>query len=112
MEHDEQMVLVSSAGVEVNNVHYTVGFLQQIQSSFVLFPLDELIRRVIEFSHDDGYLVLADSELLVIVLIEGVIFIVEGGLGAQLVSLVLDGPFGRLLRSRGVAGPCWVFLSL
>jgi hypothetical protein len=94
MEHDEQMVLVSSAGVEVNNVHYTVSFLQQIQSSFVLFPLDELIGRVIEFGHNDWYLVLADSELLVIMLIEDVVFIVEGGLGAQLVSLVLNGPFG------------------
>lgn len=77
MEHYEKMVLITSAQVEVDYVRYSIRFLQKIQRPLVLFPFDKLVGRVIQFSHYDWNLVLADPQLLIIVLIESVGLIIE-----------------------------------
>lgn len=77
MEHYEEVVLIASAQVEVDNVHDSIRLLQKIQCPLVLFPFDELVGRVIQFSHNDWNLVLADPQLLIVVLIESVGLIVE-----------------------------------
>jgi hypothetical protein len=77
VEHYEEVVLIASAQVEVDYVHYSIRFLQKIQCPLVLFPFDELVGGVIQFSHDDWNLVLADPQLLIVVLIESVGLIVE-----------------------------------
>lgn len=48
MEQDENMVFVSSADIEVNDIHYAVSFLQQIQSLVILFSFDKLNGIVIQ----------------------------------------------------------------
>ena len=51
------MVLVSTTGLEVNDIHDPIGLLKQVQGTFKLLTLDEPIRTIVEFSHHDWDLV-------------------------------------------------------
>ena len=75
MEHDEEVILISSAIFEINHIHNAVRFLKEIQGSFELFSLDKSIRAVVQLSHDDRDLILGHSQLFVVMLVEGVIVI-------------------------------------
>ena len=50
VEHNEQMELIPAARFKIDHIHYTVGFLQQVERSFVLLSLDEPICTIIQFS--------------------------------------------------------------
>ena len=49
VKHDEQMVHVSAAALEIDSVHNTVRLLQKIQGSFILFLLDEGVSTFIDY---------------------------------------------------------------
>ena len=51
------MVLVSTTGLEINDIHDAIGLLKQVQGTFKLLSLDEPIRTIVEFSHHDWDLV-------------------------------------------------------
>ena len=51
MEHHEEMEFIPSASLEVDHVHDAIGFLKEIESSLILFSLDESVCAVIELSH-------------------------------------------------------------
>ena len=46
MEHDEKVVHVSSALVEVNSIHDAVSLLQEVESPLELFFLDVLGKEI------------------------------------------------------------------
>ena len=75
MEHDEEMEFVSATRFKINDIHDTISFLQKVQSTLILFSLDESISAVVQLSQDNRDLVFRDAKLLVIVLIESVVFI-------------------------------------
>ncbi len=75
MEKDKQIELVSAAQLEIDDVHDPVGLLQEVKGLFPLLSFDELDSGIVQFAEDNGYLVLGDPELLVVMLVEGVIFI-------------------------------------
>lgn len=74
MEHDEQVVKVAPTISEINSIHDTVSFLQQIQCLFILVLFDEGHCTLIEFSKHNGNLIFRNSKLFVIMFIEQVIF--------------------------------------
>ena len=85
------MVAVSSAHVEVDHVHDTVGLLEEVEGSLVLLSLDELVGAVIEFSQNDRDLVFTHAEFLVIMSIKRVVFAyIEASGGAATSSEVVS----------------------
>ena len=92
MKKYEQIEFVTTAHVEIHDVHNSVGLLKQVERLFPLLPLDKLNSRVVKLAQDDGYLVLGDPQLLVIMFVEGIILVECGPLR----------PAGLTLRS-GVA---------
>lgn len=70
------MVLITTTGSKVYDIHYTVSFLKQVKRSLVLLTLYELIGGVVKLCHYDGYLLLAHTELFVVMAVESIVFIV------------------------------------
>ena len=75
MEENEDVELISLANVEVHHIHNPICFLKQIKGFIVLFLFDEGNGVVVELCEDDGDLVLGHSQLLVVMLVEGVVLI-------------------------------------
>lgn len=53
MKKDEQIEFVTSAKIEIYNIHDPVCLLKQIQCLFPLLPFYELNRRVIKFTENN-----------------------------------------------------------
>jgi hypothetical protein len=75
VKHDIQVVPVSDAFGEINHVHNSICFLQQVEPLIVLFLFDESDGAVVQLLEHNWDLVLGDLELLVIVLVEGLVLI-------------------------------------
>ncbi len=75
MKKDKQIEFVTSAQIEINNIHYPVSFLEQVQCFFPLLSLDELDCRVVKLSKHNGNFILRYAQLFVIMFVERVIFI-------------------------------------
>jgi len=43
----------SSTDVKIDHIHYSICFLKQVQSSFILFSFNELVCGVIQLGHYD-----------------------------------------------------------
>ena len=69
------MKLVPAARFKIDHVHNTVRLLQQVERSFVLLPLDESISTVVQLSQNYRDLILRYSELFIVVLVKGIIFV-------------------------------------
>ena len=80
------MKLVAPASLEIYHVHDPVGLLKKVQGSLVLFTLDKAVCTVVQLGQHDRDLVLGDAKLLVVMLIEGVVFVHRGRLA--LISLM------------------------
>lgn len=113
MEHDEEMVLVTTASVKINYVHDSVRLLKKVERALVLLPLNELVGRVVQLRHDDGDLVFGHAQLFVVMSIEGVVIVIKRRLGGlRLLTLVPIGSHGAFTRlfTAGVAGTRWVLI--
>ena len=69
------MEFVSPARFKIDHVHNAISFLEQIERSFILLSFNKSIGAIVQLGEDDGDLILGHSELLVIMLIKGIIFI-------------------------------------
>ena len=70
VKHNEQMINVSPAGGEVNGVHDTICFLEQIQSLFVRFLFDEAVSTFIQLSKHNGNFIFGHPQFFVVMLVE------------------------------------------
>ena len=75
MEKDKQVEFVATAQIEIDDIHYPVSFLQEVEGLLPLLSLDELGSRVIKLPQDYRYFILGDPKLLVVVLVKGVILV-------------------------------------
>lgn len=78
MEHDKKVVEVSTALREINGVHYSISFLQQVQSSLVLVLLDESDGTLVQLGENNWDFILGNPEFLVVVLVKEVILLILG----------------------------------
>lgn len=61
MEHNEKMVLIAAACVEINYIHDSISLLKQIECTFILLSFDKLICGVVELRHHNRDLVFTHS---------------------------------------------------
>lgn len=80
MKKDKQIEFVTSAQIEIDNIHYPVSLLKQVQCLLPLLSFDELYSGVVKFSKNDRNFILGDAKLFVIMFVEGVIFIESASL--------------------------------
>ena len=88
------MELISSTRFEINDIHDTVGLLEQVECPLILFSLDKTVSAVVQLSQHDWDLVLADTQLFIVVLIEGIV-LVERGRGVSPGGCCLGSTDGR-----------------
>ena len=75
VEKDKQVEFVATAQIEIDDIHYPVGFLQEVEGLLPLLSLDELGGRVIKLPQDYWNFILGDAKLLVVMLVKGVILV-------------------------------------
>jgi hypothetical protein len=75
MKKYEQIELITTTKIEIDDIHDPISLLKQVQGFFPLLSLDKLNSRVIKFPQYYRYLVLGYSQLLVIVLVECIVLI-------------------------------------
>lgn len=88
MKEDKQIEFISTAQVEIDNIHDPVSFLEQVQSLFPLLSLDKLDSWIVQLAKDDRNFIFRDAKLLVIVLVEGVVFVECASLWTISASLI------------------------